>query len=269
MLEPSRGLSPAALDAISALEQRVVAADGGRLKLEWGRLRDRAGDRVEDFLWWDGDRLVGFAGLYGFGDSVEVAGMVDPSARGRGIGGGLLDAVLRETPQVLLIVPRASEAGKRLAERRGGVPDHSEHVMELRGDPVPGPSDPRVTLRPAVLSDLAAVASFLDEGFGSAIPDLDSRLGTFRMIERDGAVVGTLNVVSRDGRTAVSGFVVAREHRGQGIGRQVLREVCRSSPDSVVGLEVAVGNDHALGLYTSLGFVPILTEDYYAVRARD
>jgi hypothetical protein len=30
-------------------------------------------------------------------------------------------------------------------------------------------------------------------------------------------------------------------------------------------LDVAVDNDRALGLYTSLGFTPIASEDYYAV----
>ncbi|TQS40007.1 GNAT family N-acetyltransferase [Cryptosporangium phraense] len=267
MLESIRGLPDQVLSAIAALEQRVVAADGGRLKLEWGRLRSRSGDRVEDFLWWDGDRLVGFAGLYGFGDTVEVAGMVDPAYRGRGIGSALLSAVLGTASPVLLIVPRASGAGRRLAVRRGGVLDHSEHVMELRGDPVPGPSDPRVTVRPAEPADLPAVSALLTEGFGQPLADLDTRLDTFRVVERAGAVVGTLNVVSRDDRTDVYGFVVSAPYRGQGIGRQVLRSVCASAGTPVVGLEVAVGNDHALGLYTSLGFVPTLTEDYYAIRA--
>ena len=32
-----------------------------------------------------------------------------------------------------------------------------------------------------------------------------------------------------------------------------------------VHLEVATDNDHALNLYTSLGFQPVITEDYYAL----
>jgi len=32
-----------------------------------------------------------------------------------------------------------------------------------------------------------------------------------------------------------------------------------------IGLEVAVENDHALGLYTSVGFTSVSTEDYYAL----
>jgi len=40
-----RGLSAADLAAVVELERRVVAADSGRLKLEWGTLRSRSGDQ--------------------------------------------------------------------------------------------------------------------------------------------------------------------------------------------------------------------------------
>ena len=94
VLEPAAALPPRVLDAIAALERRVIEVDGGRLKLEWGRLRGRSGDRVEDLLWWEGDRLVGFLGIYGFETLPELAGMVDPDARRRGIGTALLDAAI-------------------------------------------------------------------------------------------------------------------------------------------------------------------------------
>ena len=133
VLELAAGLSSRALQAIAELEQRVIETNGGRLKLEWGTLRRRRGDRVADLLWWEGDRdrLLGFLGTYGFESSPELAGMVAPDARRRGIGTALLDAALplcreRGDRQPLLIVPRPSVAGKRLALRRGGVLDHSE-----------------------------------------------------------------------------------------------------------------------------------------------
>jgi hypothetical protein len=85
VLELARGLSPRTLRALAELEMRTIAADGGRLKLEWGVLNARSGRDIEDLLWWDGDRLLGFLGLYAFGAAtVELAGMVDPAARGRG-----------------------------------------------------------------------------------------------------------------------------------------------------------------------------------------
>src|SRR5438270_14021474 len=78
MVELVHGMARDDLPALSALEMRVLAADGGRLKLEWGVLRDRAGQGADDFLWWDGGQLLGFAGLYAFEPPVvEIAGMVD------------------------------------------------------------------------------------------------------------------------------------------------------------------------------------------------
>jgi GNAT superfamily N-acetyltransferase len=144
MLEQAGGLSSQALDAIAELEQQVIEADGGRTKLEWGRLRRRGGDRAEDLLWWEDGRLVGFLGLYDIGASIEPAGMVAPDARRRGVGSALLDAAVplcRELGfrEALLIAPRSSEAGKRLALRRDAVLDHSEHALVLSGDPTSGP----------------------------------------------------------------------------------------------------------------------------------
>ena len=59
MIELARGLSPGDLRELAELEVRVLAADGGRLKLEWRVLRSRAGQDVEDVLWWEEDRLSG------------------------------------------------------------------------------------------------------------------------------------------------------------------------------------------------------------------
>ena len=81
VLEQAAGLTPGDLRAVAELERQVVEADGGRLKLEWDNLRSRSGDRVEDLLWWEGERLLGFLGIYTFGESPELAGMVAPDAR--------------------------------------------------------------------------------------------------------------------------------------------------------------------------------------------
>jgi GNAT superfamily N-acetyltransferase len=113
----ARGLFPRDLRALAELEMRVSTSDGGRLKLEWAVLRARARQDVEDLLWWDGDRLLGFLGLYGFGPpTVEIAGMVDPSARRRRIATALLGAALpicreRGYQRALLVIPRGSVLG--------------------------------------------------------------------------------------------------------------------------------------------------------------
>jgi ribosomal protein S18 acetylase RimI-like enzyme len=278
VIEQAAGLSSRALSAIAELERRVVEADGGRLKLEWATLRGRSGDRVDDLLWWEGDRLAGFLGFYAYGSTLELAGMVAPDRRRRGIATALLDAAVplhreREVRVVLLIVPRASMAGQRLALRRGGVLDHSEHGLVLSGPPTDGPRDPALSLRRASKADLPLVSRLLQAGFGGPAPDdltdrLDSPRAQILVIEFDGLSVGTMTV-TRDGVDGgVYGFVVDPRWQGRGIGRDALRRACeqlRTDGASQIRLEVAVENDRALAIYTGAGFEPVITEDYFAL----
>jgi ribosomal protein S18 acetylase RimI-like enzyme len=269
------GLTPAQLEAIADLERLVVGADGGRLKLEWGTLRSRSGSQVSDLLWWEDGRLLGFVGLYAFGGPVELAGMVAPTARRRGIGTALLlaglDASRGLAPgQILLVVPRGSAGGKALAQRHGGVLEHSEHALVLLGEPEDGPSDPRVTLRRAGPDDAAVVGRLLEDAFGHPATGLAELLGSDEertlVVELDGAPVGTVRLTADGEQAGVYGFAVDPAHQGRGIGRDVLRRVCRllrADGARRVGLEVATDNDRALGLYTSLGFTDVSTEDYY------
>ncbi len=276
MVDLSVGLSVTALDAIADLERRVVAADGGRLKLEWEALRHRSGPDVEDVLWWDGERLLGFLGIYLHGaPTIELAGMVDPAARRRGIGGALLDAGLRvcrqrEHASILLVVPRTSVAGRSLALRRGGSLDHSEHALQLLGEPAEVPADPRVTLRAAVPADQPAVRELLRLGFDWEPPEAAGRDPNTLVVERDGRPIGTVRLIREGDRAGVYGFVIHPDHQGRGIGRDVLHRVCRTARAggaTSVDLEVATDNDRALHLYTSVGFRPVITEDYYALPA--
>jgi ribosomal protein S18 acetylase RimI-like enzyme len=278
MLELARGLSARDLRALAELEVRAVAADGGRLKLEWGVLRARAGEDVEDFLWWEADRLLGFLGLYAFGGpTVEIACVVDPSARLRGIATALFDAALpvcraRGYEQALLITPRGSVAGREFALHRKAVLEHSEHALVLLDAPTDGPTDPRIELRTAVPADASAVSRLLGGAFGGPPSDLLDRSADHStrtlVVGLDGSVVGTVRLTRDRDSAGVYGFAVDPAWQGRGIGRDVLRRVCRQLRDQGVrriGLEVAVENDHALGLYTSLGFTQMTTEDYYAL----
>lgn len=55
--------------------------------------------------------------------------------------------------------------------------------------------------------------------------------------------------------------------RGRGVGRGALTHEChqlRAEGAQRIGLEVDVENDSALAFYISVGFTPIITEDYYA-----
>ena len=276
MIELARGLSPGYLRELAELERRVLAVDGGRLKLEWGVLRTRGGQDVEDVMWWEEDRLLGFLGLYGFGaPTVEIAGMVDPAARRRGIATELLEAALpicreRGYQRALLVTPRGSVAGREFALSRAAVLEHSEHALILLGAPIEGPRDRRLALRTATLADAPGLSRLLAAAFGEPPIDLADRLleDSARTVvaELEGLMVGTVRVTRDVDSAGIYGFAVDPACQARGIGRDVLRRVCRELRDEgvrCIGLEVAVENEHALGLYTSLGFIQTTTEDYY------
>jgi ribosomal protein S18 acetylase RimI-like enzyme len=278
MVQLARGLSDDDLQAVAELERRTVAADGGRLKLEWGVLRARAGQDVEDFLWWEDERLLGFLGLYAFGaPTVEIAGMVDPGARRRGIATALLDRALpicrdRGYGQALLVTPRESVGGRELALSRGAALEHSEYALVLLGPSTDGPSDPRIAVRTATPADVPELSHLLATAFGGPLPGFLDRLVSDSertlVIEFEGSTVGTLRVAYERDPCGVYGFAVDPAWQRRGIGRDALRKVCRRLRDqgvTSIGLEVAVDNEHALGLYTSLGFTRTTTEDYYAL----
>ena len=277
MLQRASGLTSSQLQAIRELERVALEADGGRLKLEWGMLETRPTDEVQDFLWWDGPVLTGFLGLYSNGSSAELTGMVAPAARRRGVASSLLAAGMeacaeRRFTEVLLVVPRNSLAGAALARARDGRLDHSEHALTLHGEPAPGPTDPAITLRRAGPGDAELVSRLIESGFGHPAGELALDPGSESeytlLIDLAGVPVGTLRLTRHDDYGGVYGFVVDPAQQGRGIGRDVLRRACnelRASGARKVGLEVEVDNDRALGLYTSLGFVNVATEDYYSL----
>lgn len=276
MLERSHGLSEDKRAAVSRLEAATIASDGGRLKLEWGSLGTRPDTEVRDVLWWHGDELVGFAGLYVFGSMTpEVTGMVHPEHRRRGIGAALLDDMVvlcreRRSTKLLLVAPRSSVGARRLAASHGGVLDHAEHALALHGRVSDGPTDASITLRLATNADAEDVQRLMEEAFGhsSGPIELESSDEPTLVAERDGAFIASLRVHRSHDGWGIYGFAVVLRLQGKGIGRDLLRRVCRDASAAGVErvhLEVSVENDRALGLYTSLGFAHETTEDYYAI----
>jgi ribosomal protein S18 acetylase RimI-like enzyme len=275
VLSEARGLTDDELAAIDELERSVVSSDGGRLKLEWQTLRHRPGDRVDDLLWWEDGRLVGFVGLYSFGGSLELAGMVHPGARRRGLGSALLGAALRtaadrHVDRALLVVPRSTPAGREFAVAHGGTLDHSEHFLALGATPSTEDVRGDVTLRPVTPDDGEALRRIYSGAFGGGGPGYVSTVASDRqlVIEQAGAAVGMVRITTHDSTTGIYGFAVEPALQGRGIGRAVLTMLCaqvRREGSREVTLEVAVDNDRALGLYTAVGFEPRATEDYYGL----
>jgi ribosomal protein S18 acetylase RimI-like enzyme len=271
----NRRLSGPDLEDLARLERTVTAADGISLKLEWPYLRE--GRTVAALTHRDGGCLTGFLGLYCFGGppDVEFIGMVDPERRRHGIAGQLLDEALdicrrRGLQRRLLIVPRDSGSGRAFATGRGAELEHSEHSLLLTGEVHRVPEDPKVTLRDAVDADRRDLVRILTSGFGPPPEGMLEHLQESRsqtlIVHHAEVPVGTVRVSLDAGEGGVHGFAIDTAYRGRGIGRDVLSRVCtelRRRGARQVRLEVAVENDAALHLYTSTGFTPAGTDDYF------
>ncbi|MCG7406504.1 GNAT family N-acetyltransferase [Paenibacillus sp. ACRRX] len=263
------------LQDIKLLQKECEAFDQVELKLNWEMLRDRGNNQM-DFLHYENNKLVAFLALYPFGSTVEVCGMVKPDERRKGYFRHLLMQGVAASRhlgynKMLLNAPAGSDSAKAFLQKSGAEYALSEHQMVWqirRVEEVEG-----IMLRPALPSDfdlrvhLSVTAFGLDEVDALTMEShvnscLDSEIF---MIVVDKKTVGKIRISQEDGQAWIYGFSILPEHQGKGIGRKVLRRVIKEQAAAgySIHLEVQTQNDHALGLYQSVGFQAVHTQDYY------
>lgn len=263
------------LQAIKKLQKECETQDNLQLKLNWDMLENRESNQL-DFLHYEKGELVAFLGLYPFGSTVEVCGMVKPSERRKGqfsllFKKGMDTAKQNGYKKILLNAPAGSHAAKAFLNKNGAVYGFSEHQMEWQErslETVEG-----ISLRKANVDDLAIRVRLSVEAFGMSKEDALSMESLFDkegnndmlMIDVNDKTVGKIRIKRNDGQAWIHGFSILPEHQGKGIGRKVLQRVIKdqSSNGYSVHLEVETKNDQALGLYEAVGFKAVHSQDYY------
>ncbi|QHT61203.1 GNAT family N-acetyltransferase [Paenibacillus lycopersici] len=272
-------LTPRQLEAIEQLQQACETHDHVQLKLNWDMLRDRGSDPL-DFFHYEKDVLIAFMGLYPFGSTVEVCGMVHPSERRKGHFQQLFRQAMEKAyrngyKKILLNAPAGSDTAKAFLSQAGAAYAFSEHQMEWEGMPLE--ESGAILLRQAALEDYAMRVRLSVTAFG--VDEEDARVLESRdlgentvvfMIDADEGTVGKIRVSREEGQAWIYGFAVLPEYQGKGIGRQALRRVINEqrSAGYSVHLEVETKNDHALRLYESVGFKAVHAQDYYSYQPR-
>ncbi|MGG1679974.1 GNAT family N-acetyltransferase [Neobacillus sp. NRS-1170] len=258
--------------------QEICEKDGGfQLKLNFDMLENRTENRKEDFFHYENGRLVGFLGSYGFGNKVELCGMVHPDYRRKGIFSRLLEMGLEEAKNhnattILLNAPSGSESGKEFLNTIPCTYSVSEYQMKWQKTEIS--VDPNVTLRPSVSEkDWEAEIQLEVSCFGFSEKEarefnqiLRSNSGEENLIiEADGKTAGKMRVSESDGEAWIYGFAVFPELQGKGIGRKALSKVVLQETEkgSSIFLEVEARNANALRLYESCGFRSYHSQDYY------
>jgi ribosomal protein S18 acetylase RimI-like enzyme len=202
--------------------------------------------------------------------------MVKPSERRKGHFQRLFQQGMEIVNQnrykkILLNAPAGSAAAKAFLNKLGAKYAFSEHQMVWQDRPLEDADG--FTLRQATAEDFdmrvrLSVAAFgMDEEGARSMESgaVGNKDTDMLMIEVDEETVGKIRVSRKNGQAWIYGFSILPEKQGKGLGRKVLRRVIKDQHASghSIHLEVETKNDHALGLYESVGFKAVHAQDYY------
>ncbi|WP_270886857.1 mycothiol synthase [Pedococcus sp. 5OH_020] len=257
--------------------------------------------RVRHFLSYAGSRLVGYAQLDDAGSTAASGELVvDPSSRRRGVGRGLLEAVLGAAPEARVWSHGHLVGAQVLARSAGLSPVRDLHKMARplsRADTEASATalPPGFSARPfepgrdeaAWLSANAAAFSHHPEQGRLTVADLQERMGqpwfdpsglilveagehpgkvaAFHWTKVDPAQRSTLDASATAGEVYVVGVHPA--YQGRGLGRPVtalgLAHLAGLGLPEVV-LYVDGDNEAAMRTYTRLGFRSIMVDVMYS-----
>ncbi|MGD7021817.1 GNAT family N-acetyltransferase [Rossellomorea vietnamensis] len=269
-------LANSRLNEIEELQHLCEEHDNCKLKLNGDMLRSRTNGQDDYFHYEDG-KLTGFLGLYGFGSSYELCGMVHPQYRNRGIFKSLFNKALaslkeREITKLLLNAPGSSPSGKAFIEAQPACYSFSEYQMKWQKREI-NSDESDIELIEVTKEDLPLIIELDFLCFNVAREDSLEFMKTVKqdedscsfMIEYKGEKVGKIHIQRESGRSYIFGFAVHPSHQGKGIGRSVLAKtvVIENETGRDIFLEVEAKNANALKLYEAAGFISYQVQDYY------
>jgi ribosomal protein S18 acetylase RimI-like enzyme len=269
----------------TAIEQLITACntyEGLRMRIDVGALRQQPGNEVNDFLFYENGILVGYLYVEGWGGrDREVAGMVHPDYRRKGIFSSLLAAAQvecrqRDVQKLILVCEHVSQSGLAFVHAIGARHEYSEHEMVLGTFRERRKVHKGLDIRQANKQDLDAIVSILatDSGNVESISQWVAKLfeeptSRFYMATLDEKPLGCLRLDFMSDQVGIYAFEVRLGYRGLGYGRQMLEETIRairSESQKRIMLDVETDNTNAIGLYLSCGFEIKTTYDYYNLK---
>ncbi|WP_404406229.1 GNAT family N-acetyltransferase [Jeotgalibacillus malaysiensis] len=264
---------------ITALKTICEQHDRCQLKLNENMLESGQGAKV--FQHTENGQLVGFLGVYDFGATAEVCGMVHPDFRRQGIFSALFKEALTFMKEagyktVLLNSPASSSAGQAFIQKTGAAYKMTEYQMKWNQKTVATSSE-KLTLRKAQPADRAFQIDLDADGFSIPREEVEQFFDAETedvstvsyIIEWDGQSAGKLRIHLMNEQYWIYGFVVPGELRGKGIGRNALLSVLNQlqADGRDVHLEVEAENKGPLKLYESCGFEVYHAQDYYTYKS--
>ena len=231
-------------------------------------------NKINEFMFYDDNKLVGYAGICDFGgDEIEVNGMVHPEYRRRGIFTRLFSLVKdefnkRDSKGMLLLSDNNSIGGISFIKRITDDYHHSEYDMNLDMDVIHKENFDNLVFRKAAKEDITKIAGenfeFINDN------DIDGILfDSTYVLETGNVIIGRVRLEIVDNIGGIYGLEILPEYRGKGYGRELLiRSInkLKESKVNAINLQVETKNNNALNLYKSCGFKVNYTMDYYILK---
>lgn len=231
-------------------------------------------NKINEFMFYDDNKLVGYAGICDFGgDEIEVNGMVHPEYRRRGIFTRLFSLVKdefnkRDSKGMLLLSDNNSIGGISFIKRITDDYHHSEYDMNLDMDVIHKENFDNLVFRKAAKEDITKIAGENLKFFNDN--DIDGILfDSTYVLETGNVIIGRVRLEIVDNIGGIYGLEILPEFRGKGYGRELLiRSInkLKESKVNAINLQVETKNNNALNLYKSCGFKVNYTMDYYILK---
>ena len=285
-------------DLINVLQMQCSHKDQITLKLELDyKLSDAVNSTdtairdINEFMYFDGEQLIGYIGICGFGGTsapLEITGAVHPGYRCQGIFSKLHELVIaecrrRNAGSNLVLCDKKSVSGQKFLERVGAAYKYSEFEMYLHDESyeITEKRLRGINFRKATNADACEIAQQNTIYFGDRpeeenedvpnkrilLPEDEERRGmTIYLVEKDDRIIGKVHLQLINGLGGIYGLGVLPESRGKGFGRAILLyaiEKLKHAKATKIMLQVAAENATALSLYKSCGFQETSVMDYF------
>lgn len=231
-------------------------------------------------LYYEKEQLLGFLSVYFFyDDAVEIAVLIHPEARRKGIAKQLLRHILpliQEHNYTKVIFSSPTHLNDRWLSAQGFSYRHSEYYMERHNlTPLLDPKK-QLTFRTATKQDIPQLCSLDEACFHKTREELEPRFQHI-LSDRDyqiilafkqNQLIGKAHLRWQKHGATFSDIAVFPEKQGHGLGTALITHCINyalSEGKPNLNLDVETHNQKALNLYTRLGFLTQNACDYWII----
>ena len=223
-------------------------------------------------LLYEQEHLIGFLSPFFFyDDACEIALMVAPSHRKKGLASHLLKTILpllHNKHMKHLIFSTSHNPHDAWLKNLGFNYKSSEYEMQRTltfVHEINRTYPPTLTIRPATIEDIPDLSTIDQACFQSQRPDMHTRFENLLhrpnyqlfIIQLDGVTIGKAHLRLSTNQSHITDVAILPTYQGKGYGSALLHYCINYSLQNSINniyLEVETSNSHALNLYKRLGF---------------